>query len=72
MAKSKLGKIPTKNELQKRYGSSLVLDASQIVNSGLWIPSTFFALNYQLGGGIPYGKILEIMGMYSSGKTLLA
>ena len=32
------------------------------LETGLWLPSTFFALNYTFGGGIPFGKILEVAG----------
>lgn len=40
--------------------------------SSLRIPSRIIALNYQLNGGIPYGKILEEFGEESTGKSLLA
>lgn len=75
-APKKLGgrkfKVPTQNEILKKYGSSLQFKASTINHHGLWIPSTFFALNYQMGGGVPFGKIIEIMGEESSGKSLIA
>lgn len=72
MAKSKVGlKVPTKNEIMKKYGSMIKL-ASDTQESGLWLPSTFFALNYTFGGGIPFGKILEVAGEESSGKSLIA
>jgi len=70
MAKNKL-KIPTKNELLKKYGD-IIKVASNKEDTGLWLPSTFFALNHQMGGGIPFGKILEIAGEESSGKSLIA
>lgn len=70
--KTKVGlKVPTKNELLKKYGSMVKL-ASETTETGLWLPSTFFALNYQWGGGIPFGKIAEIAGEESSGKSLIA
>ena len=70
--KTKVGiKVPTKNELAKKYGQ-ITSVASDIHDVELLLPSTFLALNYQLGGGIPYGKILEIAGEESSGKTLIA
>lgn len=76
MAKSKSSgrkfKVPTQNEILRKYGSSLQIKASNSDHYHLWIPSTFFALNYQMGGGIPYGKIMEIMGEESSGKSLIA
>lgn len=70
--KTKVGlKVPTKNELAKRYpGSTLASDND---DSHLpWLPSRFIAFNYQLGGGIPFGKILEIYGEESSGKSVAA
>lgn len=72
MAKKKEGlKVPTANELSKRYGD-MIVSASDTKESGLWLPSTFFMLNYTFGGGIPFGKILEVAGEESSGKSLIA
>ena len=71
MAKKLSMKVPTQNELLKRYGNMIKL-ASDTQESGLWLPSTFFSLNYTMGGGIPFGKILEIAGEESSGKSLIA
>lgn len=71
MAKKSKLKIPTKNELMKKYGETMVL-GSDTKESNLWLPSTFFALNYQWGGGIPFGKIVEVAGEESSGKSLIA
>lgn len=72
MAKKKVGlKVPTANELSKRYGD-MIVSASDTKESGLWLPSTFFMLNYTFGGGIPFGKILEVAGEESSGKSLIA
>ena len=71
-AKKKVGmRVPTKNDLLKKYGNMIQL-ASDTREPGIWLPSTFLALNYTLGGGIPYGKILEIAGEESAGKSLLA
>ena len=70
--KSKVGlKVPTANEMAKKYGSMIKL-ASEVTDTDLCIPSTFFALNYLFGKGIPYGKIVEIAGEESSGKSLVA
>lgn len=72
MAKKKMGlKIPTKNEILKKYGN-MIVSASDTKESNLWLPSTFFVFNYTLGGGIPFGKILEVAGEESSGKSLIA
>ena len=71
-AKKKIGiRIPSINEINKKYGD-MIVTASETKESGLWLPSTFFALNYTFGGGIPFGKILEVAGEESSGKSLIA
>lgn len=71
--KSKVGiKVPTLNELGKKYGSIIKMKASDVEDHDLWLPSTFFALNHQWGGGIPFGKIAEVAGEESSGKSLIA
>ena len=72
-SKTKVGiKVPTLNEITKRYGHTISLQATKITDHGLWLPFSFFALNYLTGGGIPWGKIIEIAGGESSGKTLAA
>ena len=71
MAKKSGLKVPSKNELIKKYGLTIKL-ASDTTETGLWLPSKFLALNYTFGGGIPFGKILEIAGEESSGKSLIA
>lgn len=63
--------IPTEKELAKRYPSMMI--ASESEDDKLpWLPSRFYALNAALGGGIQYGKALEIFGEESSGKSLMA
>lgn len=70
--KTKVGiKVPTQNDLLKKYGGIIKI-ASKTQESGLWLPSKFLALNYTFGGGIPFGKILEVAGEESSGKSLIA
>lgn len=70
--KKKVGmKVPTTNELMKKYGNMIQM-ASETTESGLWLPSTFYALNYTMGGGIPWGKTIEVAGEESSGKSLIA
>ncbi len=73
MAKKTKISLPTENELKKLYPTSGM--ASNILLSSedsLWIPCSSPSINYLLGGGVPYGKILEIFGQESGGKTLLA
>lgn len=70
-AKGKL-KVQTESALRKKYaGSGRATDIVVSAEEMLWLPSRFLALNDQLGGGIPYGKILELFGEESSGKSLI-
>lgn len=70
MARKKI-KIPTLKELQKKYPTQYI--ASEVDESKtLWLPSRFLAFNKVLGGGIPFGKVLELFGEESSGKSLMA
>lgn len=72
MAKAKaLGKVLDRKALAKKYTGSGM--ATEILgDSLLWLPSRFLLLNHIMGGGIPYGKIVEIHGLESSGKSLLS
>lgn len=70
MARKKI-KVPSLNEMRKKFSGFSI--ASEEDDSKLpWLPSRFLAFNYILGGGIPYGKILELFGTESSGKSLMA
>jgi len=71
--KKKAGEVLTSSALAKKYVGSGI--ASQIVISPedrIWLPSSNLTLNFSLGGGVPYGKILELYGTESGGKTLMA
>lgn len=71
--KPKAGKILTDSEMGKKYqGSGLASEISIMPEDALWLPSRNIYLNYTMGGGIPWGKICEIFGGESSGKTLVA
>lgn len=66
-------KISNLSALRKKYDGSgsaneILVDPESI----LWIPSRILAINEQWGGGAAYGKIIEIYGEESSGKSLLA
>lgn len=71
--KSATTKVLSDKQLVKKYPSS---GRASIIalpeESMLRLPSRFIALNYQLNGGIPYGKILELFGEESTGKSLLS
>ena len=70
MARKKI-KVPSLRDIQKKYPGQYI--ASQVDESRMpWLPSRCLALNKVMGGGIPFGKILELFGEESSGKSLLA
>lgn len=70
MARKKI-KIPTLNELKRKYPGFKL--ASETDDSKIpWLPSRFLALNYTMGGGIPFGKVCEFFGSESAGKSLIA
>ena len=64
-------KVPTQNEILRKYGS-IISVASETTETGLKLPSTFYLFNDTIGGGVPFGKILEIVGEESSAKSLMA
>jgi len=65
-------KLLSDSALAKKYKNAARADILLPDDSTLWLPSRCLALNWQLGGGIPYGKLLEIFGYESTGKSLLA
>lgn len=70
MARKKI-KVPSLNEMKKKF-SGFSIAAEEDDSKLPWLPSRFLAFNHVLGGGIPYGKILELFGTESSGKSLMA
>lgn len=71
--KKKVGTLLAESVLRKRYPRSNRASIIGLSNEDtLRLPCKNLALNYQMGGGIPYGKILEEYGEESTGKTLLA
>lgn len=73
MAKKVKSGLMTEAKLAKKYPSSgIAADLLSDDKVSLRIPSRLIRLNWQLNGGVPYGKILELFGPESSGKSLLA
>lgn len=59
--------------LATKYPGSGLISHIQIEDTeSFWIPTSSPVLNHQLGGGGAYGRIMELSGAESSGKTLLA
>lgn len=74
MAKKKqIGILLGEKDLRRRYpDSGLAGKICLEQEDTLRLPSTNIALNYHTGGGLPYGKIIEVSGEESTGKTLMA
>ena len=70
MAGRKKIKIPTLREIQKKFPSQYI--AGEVDESKRpWLPTRFLAFNKVTGGGCPFGKIIELFGEESSGKSLM-
>ena len=62
------------DKIEKNYGKGSIMKlGDEVIENIEVIPSGSIALNYALGvGGYPKGRIIEIYGPESSGKTTLA
>ena len=70
MARKKI-KVPSLRDIQKKFPGQYI--AAQVDETRMpWLPTRCLAFNKVTGGGIPFGKILELFREESSGKTLLA
>lgn len=71
MAGRKKIKIPTLREIQRKFPSQYI--AGEVDESKRpWLPTRFLAFNKVTGGGCPFGKIIELFGEESSGKSIMA
>ncbi len=65
-------KLLNESALAKKYPDAARADILLPDDKTLFLPSRSIALNWQLGGGLPVGKIVELFGYESTGKSLLA
>lgn len=71
MAKKKGGiKVPDAKALAKKWGLAAT-PAPDDSPQQLWIPFDSLGINATLGGGLPYGRVIETAGYESTGKSLL-
>jgi recombination protein RecA len=61
------------SEIKKKYGDGSIMQMGDVPMTAIpRVSSGSLALDIALGGGIPLGRIIEIYGPESSGKTTLA
>jgi recombination protein RecA len=70
-AKKKVG-VPEIGDLQKRYNLISASDELSLEENYLRLPTRLLWLNARIGGGFVYGRIHELFGFESTGKSLLA
>jgi len=56
-------------DLQKKYGAESISMFGESQSVIEWIPVDSFSVSELLGGGLPRGRIIEVFGPESSGKT---
>lgn len=62
-----------RKEIDKKYGEGVISYASNAKALNISrIPTGSFALDVEIGGGIPENRITTIVGPYESGKTTIA
>lgn len=60
-------------QIKKQYGDGAIMEMNEASTAAIpRFPSGSLSLDLALGGGIPTGRIVEIFGPESSGKTTLA
>lgn len=58
-------------KIRKQYGAGAVMTEGTIPEHVETVPSGSFALDYVMGTGLPRGRIIEIYGPESSGKSTM-
>ncbi|MBU2214000.1 recombinase RecA [Patescibacteria group bacterium] len=60
-------------QIEKQYGEGAIMEMNKDhISNVIRFPSGSLSLDIALGGGIPQGRVIEIFGPESSGKTTLA
>jgi recombination protein RecA len=60
-------------KLQKKYGNDVLMQMDKDTDFKVeWIPTGCYSLDEVIGGGLPRGRVIEIFGAESGGKSTLA
>ena len=61
------------SRLQKKYGNEVLMEMNKDIDFKVeWLPTGCYALDEVIGKGIPRGRVIEIFGAESGGKSTLA
>jgi recombination protein RecA len=60
------------SDLRKKYGESIVITEEEVIGKTEMIPTGSYAIDNLLGGGIPVGRLLELYGEPSQGKSTIS
>ena len=59
--------------LQKKYGENVLMEMDKEINFKVdWVSTGCFGLDELVGSGIPRGRVIEVFGAESGGKSTLA
>ena len=61
------------SQIEKNFGKGAIMKMGEASHTSIeTIPTGSLSLNLALGGGVPRGRVVEIFGPESSGKTTLS
>lgn len=59
--------------LQKKYGNDVLMEMDKDIDFKVdWVPTGCFALDELIGKGLPRGRVIEVFGAESGGKSTLS
>ena len=61
------------SKLQKKYGANVLMEMDKDIDFKVeWVPTGSYILDEVIGGGLPRGRIIEVFGAESSGKSTMS
>ena len=67
-----MGVLDLAKKLNKKYGNDNLAIIADITPEYTRMPTGAFGFDYPLYGGLPYGRIVTLAGLFHSGKTTAA